>query len=456
MLGLYGIYTPISAEVGVNRSMVLNPKIETTRGLIKEFDLDKADATNLFSIGELLNVFTPKHSDSPRAIMATVQGKHITPTHVQHPYLVGNGTDKALPYIIGQEFAFKAQDDGVIESIDKKNELCILKYKDGSKSIINLKGKVAKNSGGGFFTENKLDLLEGLKVGSKVKKGDIVASDKNFFKRTLDGSIGFASGCLTKIAIMSQPETFEDSSIITQKVLKNLTSDIINERRVVLSKNTRIIKSVNVGDTISVHDPILIFEDMGENTDDSLIKDFEKLDSINQDMISEYARSVAKAKFAGEIFDIQIYYNCELEDMHPTLRQLVENYKKTYELKAKIIDKGRDDEFVYQPSTNKLNSDKILGEEVDGVVIQYFIKHEDKFKVGDKCCFSIAVKTIVAETIEEGLEPYSEYRETEHIDALVSPMSMVSRMVPDLYLVGFSTKLILELEKQCLELLNSN
>ena len=105
MLGLYGIYTPIGPEVGVNRSMVLNPKIESTRGYIQPFDIDKADATNLFSIGELLNVFTPKHSDSPRCIMATVQGKHLTPTKVQHPYLVGNGTDRALAHLIGQEFA---------------------------------------------------------------------------------------------------------------------------------------------------------------------------------------------------------------------------------------------------------------------------------------------------------------------------------------------------------------
>ena len=105
MLGLYGIYTPIGPEVGVNRSMVVNPKIESTRGFIKPFDIDKADQTNLFSICELLNVFTPKHSDSPRAVMATVQGKHLTPTKIQHPNLIGNGSDLALSHIIGQEFA---------------------------------------------------------------------------------------------------------------------------------------------------------------------------------------------------------------------------------------------------------------------------------------------------------------------------------------------------------------
>lgn len=454
MLGLYGIYTPIGPEVGVNRSMVLNPKIRTTRGFIDKFDLESSDATNLFSIGELLNVFTAKHADSPRAIMATVQGKHITPTKVQHPYLVGNGTDKVLAHMIGQDFAHKSQDDGVIEKINTKTELCTIRYKDNTCSVISLKGAVAKNSGGGFYTENKLTLMNGLKVGSKVKKNQIVAIDNNFFKETLDGSVGFASGALTKIAVAALPETFEDSSVITQNVVENLTSEVINERRVVLPKTTRLKYLAKIGDTVQVDSPLVIFEDMGEESNEgSLFQDFEKLDDLTKTTIDEYARSTAKSKYAGEIFDIQVFYNCELSDMHPTLRKFVSDYKTIYDIKGKEINKARDNEIVYQPSTEKITTDKIMGDEVDGVVIKFFIKHLDKFKVGDKCCFSIALKTIVAETVDKGKEPYSHHSPEESVDALVSPLSIVSRMVPDFYLVGYSTKLIIELEKQCIALL---
>jgi hypothetical protein len=55
-----------------------------------------------------------------------------------------------------------------------------VKYKDGTRSVINLKGYPAKNSGGGFYTENRLELKEGYKVGTKVKKGEIIAVDKSF------------------------------------------------------------------------------------------------------------------------------------------------------------------------------------------------------------------------------------------------------------------------------------
>lgn len=295
-----------------------------------------ADATNLFSIGELLNVFTPKHADAPRAVMATVQGKHLTPTKVQHPYMIGNGTDRLLPHLIGQEFAFKAVDDGVIEQINKATNLCVVKYKDGSKSIVELDGKAAKNSGGGFYTENRLQLIDGLKVGSKVKKGDVIAIDHNFFKETVDGSVGFAGGYLAKIAVAALPETFEDSGIFTNDLVDGLSTDVMNERPVVLNKNTRLIKIAKIGDKVDVNDPLVIFEDVGDN-EELALKALERLDpGIGKD-IDESARSVARAKYTGEIFDIHIYYNRNIEDLHPTLQKLVNDYTRKYKAKAKLI-----------------------------------------------------------------------------------------------------------------------
>ena len=187
------------------------------------------------------------------------------------------------------------------------------------------------------------------------------------------------------------PETFEDSSIVTEKVVENLSSEIIAERSVTLNKTSRIIKMANIGDKVKVHDPLVIFEDLGDGDESSILKDLSKLDSDSQDFINEYARSVAKAKYSGEIVDIQVYYNCDLEVMHPTLRSFVDRYCKGNAIKAKIIEGGRSDEIVKLPSIEKIESTKILGNEVDGVVIQFFIKYTDKFKVGDKCCFAIAL-----------------------------------------------------------------
>ena len=37
--------------------------------------------------------------------MAVTQSKHVIPTKSQHSYLVGNGLDKSLAHVIGQDFA---------------------------------------------------------------------------------------------------------------------------------------------------------------------------------------------------------------------------------------------------------------------------------------------------------------------------------------------------------------
>ena len=116
--------------------------------------------------------------------------------------------------------------------------------------------------------------------------------------------------------------------------------------------------------------------------------------------------------------------------------------------------KGRGDEIVQQPSVEKIESDKIAGSEVDGVIIEYYITHLDKMGVGNKVTAFTSLKTIIAETIPKGLEPFSEYgSEDEHVDFFISPMSVVSRMVPDFFLLGYSNKVLVNLKKQCLDIL---
>lgn len=66
MLGLFGIFTPVSGEVGINRSMSFNPKITNARGYLANVKTDDLDMTNLYAPGELLNIFTVAHSDPMR------------------------------------------------------------------------------------------------------------------------------------------------------------------------------------------------------------------------------------------------------------------------------------------------------------------------------------------------------------------------------------------------------
>lgn len=81
--------------------------------------------------------------------MQSVQQKHIISIKDQDPLLIGSGVEKTAPYMISDEFAFKAKKDGKIESIDTKNQVAILRYNDGTQDLIDLADSECYNSNGG-------------------------------------------------------------------------------------------------------------------------------------------------------------------------------------------------------------------------------------------------------------------------------------------------------------------
>lgn len=453
MLGLYGYYTPVSAGVGIVRSLTANPKMTNTRGYLKDtFDVEKASQDELFSFGELVNGFVPRHADPMRICMATTQSKHIIPTKESHPYLIGTGAEKALAHVIGQDFAYKAMEDGVIDKIDVANKLIFIKYKDGTTSAIDTEEKPVFNQGSGFYTTNHLQIIEKFnKVGAKFKKGDVIAANDSFFK-PMDGdnSFSFCPGRLSKVAIMCLDNTYEDSTAITEDLAHAMSSDIISAREIVLKKNSRVISFAKVGDIVNTNDPLIVFEEVGDNEKDAL-ESLDKLSAIDSKAIQELSRSTAKAKYAGEIVSIEIHYNVDLDDLHPTLRTFVDAYIKKYDKKVKLLSGIRNDELITIPNTSKVDSTKILGNEMEGVLITYYIKHEEVMGIGNKITFFGSCKTIIGETIPAEKAPYSDYRKDEQIDAILTPMSIISRMVSDLFLMGYSNKVLLELKRQVFE-----
>jgi hypothetical protein len=384
--------------------------------------------------------------------MSTKQSCHIIPTKVSHPYLCGTGMDKTLAYNIGQDFAFKATEDGVIDRFDAKNNLVFLKYKSGIVSAIDLEEKPAFNQGSGFYTTNRLELIKDfVKVGAKFKKGDIIAANASFFKPMQDeGSFGFCPGRLTKIAVMCLDNTYEDSAVVTSKLSNEMSSEIISSREVVLKKNSRIISIAKVGDIVGTNDPLVLFEEVGENEKESLAA-LDKLSNVDNEAISELARSTARSKYAGKIVSMDIHYNANLEDMHPTLRNVVQTYINTYDRKSKSLSGIQEDELITLPNTKKVDSNKIMGNEMEGVLITFYIKHDEILGIGSKITYFGSCKTIIAETIDPGLEPYSEYRPEQQIDAFLTPISIISRQVQDLFLMGWTNKILLELKEQVLK-----
>lgn len=58
-----------------------------------------------------------------------------------------------------------------------------------------------------------------------------------------------------------------------------------------------------------------------------------------------------------------------------------------------------------------------------------------------------ALKNVIGEVLEEGYEPYSEFRPDEEISTFIAPNSILARMTPSILINGFGNKCIIELKR---------
>lgn len=150
MIDLISLNSPDSNQVGISKQLTYDPKISNIYGFI---DCNKKGngSTSQYDVSELLNVSTTTHADPPRISMQSVQQKHIISIKKQSKPLIGSGIEKTVPYMISDEFAFKAKEDGIIEKIDTINKVAILKYKSGKEDLIDLDVVETNNANGGLI-----------------------------------------------------------------------------------------------------------------------------------------------------------------------------------------------------------------------------------------------------------------------------------------------------------------
>ena len=138
-------------QVGIVKQLTYDPKITNIYGFIDPSNDKGNGSTTQYDVSELMNPSTTIHADSPRISMQSVQQKHIVSVLGQTPPLIGSGLEKTAPYMISDEFAFKAKEAGIVESVDTKNKVAIIKYNSGKQDLIDLDVVETNNSNGGFY-----------------------------------------------------------------------------------------------------------------------------------------------------------------------------------------------------------------------------------------------------------------------------------------------------------------
>lgn len=459
MTGVYTISSSPDGNVGIQRVLTMEPPISDVRGFIdnKAMDnrLDEYNDVNLFGPAEMLTTGGAQRDDAMRTAMSTKQSTHLTPVSKASPSLITNGAEKAIQYHLSKDWSFIAKDDGKVVELNDDTRLMIVEYKNGESDAISINNRIAKNGAGGFYLSKKM--IPNYKKGDTFKKNDILAQDRDFFTNSEHFGNQFNIGTLEKIALLSSAATFEDSSYVTKQVSRDMASEIVMQKQVVLGPNTNVDYMVKIGDTVQSGDELIRFEQSFDEDSLNVL-----LSNVGEDMKEDIMmnnKEKVKTKYSGVIEDIKVYSSVSLNDLSPSLRKVVNKHYNRIKDRRKLLEK-------YDKSNNPLvkcnmlfnentetvkttNDGKFKGVALnDGVLIEFYIKIHDELGAGDKIVFFSALKTIITNVIPEGQEAYTSFRPDEKIGAVLSCNSIIARGIVSCQYMMMGNKLLIELSRQ--------
>jgi len=302
-----------------------------------------------------------------------------------------------------------------------------------------------------YITNKKETLLE---EGDKFSEKEIIAKNPQYFKQLSsfgDSGESYVTGKLTKIAIASADYTMEDSCMVTTNLSDDMSSKVTMKKTVNLGVNSNIDFMVKKGSSISTGDPLLKFEQSFDEKEANKL--LSSLGDEFNNMIDELSKNVISSKYTGSIADIKIYYNRDIEEFGTSVQKIIKSYIRNIEKRKKMTKDINDDSLTFPP-THKIDSEKINGEEVDGIMIEFYIMYEDSMGIGDKVVFDTALKSIIGKTINSDKAPTTKRNPDEEISAIVSPLSIVSRMTTDVYSKLYLNKVLIELKDKIGKKLN--
>lgn len=464
MIGVVAMSTSPDGNCGINRFMTMEPNITSARGYvdIKNNKREELKDINLFCPTEMLYPLGNTRDDPVRIAMSGKQSKHVIPVKNASPALISNGTDEYIKYNLSSDFVIVAEEDGQVIDYDEKSQILIIEYKSGKKRAVDLSPNIVKNGGGGFFLNNTL--ISKYKVGDKFKQNDTIAYHRDFFKDDKFNNVRMNVGVLEKVAIISSYGTYNDSAFITEKLANDAQCEMTFCKSVVLGKNSNVYDMRQIGETVSIGDPLISFDTSFDDSD--LNKLLANLSDENKEILNEGSTNVIKSKYAGKIVDIKMYSTVDVSELSESLQKIIKSYYNKVDHKKKFVSKYDPGNtsivkcgLLLNETTGKIEPNiygVIKGQKVqDSVLIEFYIEHADIMGVGDKLAFFTALKSVICEVIPEGYEPYSEFRPDEEVSSAIGPSAILKRQTPSIILTLLGNKVIVELKRKLEEIYNS-
>jgi len=380
-----------------------------------------------------------------RANFVSIQMSHYVPTEKSNVSRVRTGYEQIVAHRTKMPFAYAAEQDGKIEAIDENTKMVKIRYKDGKLVSVNYGSEYTSNAANGFFVDQEI-AVNGFKPGDKVKRGDIVCYNRQFFtpdpySKQVDWNIGV----LTNVALLDNGNTIEDSSFVCQPLCDKLGFSPIATKDITLTKDTNVHQIARIGSMVRSTEPLMVF-------DQSAIGDtsYGTADAELIQMLGDLNKATPKAEHSGEVVQIDVFYKCPFNELSKSLQTIVAAVSKLKNERAKFAaDTATANKF--QPNKPLVDSDRVgivdLTDET--VVFKFYIKQGKGLRVGDKVFYDSSLKSVVSRVVPESIEVEDK---SITIDACTSARGILARIITSPFLVGIPTGILAKVEQDLIKI----
>ena len=291
----------------------------------------------------------------------------------------------------------------------------------------------------------KQSIICNVTPGEHIKRGDILAYNSGFFERDQfdPKQVTWKHGVMANVVLMEGNDTIEDSDAITADFSKRMATATSHLRTLKIDANT-IIKDVKqVGSEVQTTDLLCTLEDadiaaMSESDNNAML-----------DILTSLNRKAPRAHYHGEIAEIDMLYACPLTKMHPTLAALAKQINaRKHTLAQAAAGTTKFSEYA-EPAQVPVGT-KYHGFEFDEdtVLLMFYISEDIDQGAGDKLVVGNQLKSVTATILEK---PISTESGTQ-VDMLFSARGVNNRIVMSPMIVGFTNRVLQQLEKKVIDL----
>lgn len=330
--------------------------------------------------------------------------------------MVRTGYESVIGMRTSEMFAKVAKEDGEVIGINEKG--ITVRYKSGKEQGYPL-GILYGRAEGSTYPHT---LVTDLKVGQKFKKDDYLTYNTSYFQKDpiLPGGMVYKGSLMARVALVELPETYEDSSTISQTLSERLRAKTTKVKEYTVSFKQNVTSVVKVGQKLRPEDILMEIEDEITASDNSF-------SSGSLQILSDRSKNAPRAGYVSVVSDIEVIYHGQLDDMSASLKELTikSNKAKATEAKSRLL----------PVATGQTDSEFT----VDGVplaankaVIRIYLNISDSASTGDKVVYGAQLKSVIGEVMPYVMRTGG----GDVVDVKMGAKSFSNRIVRSFMMVG--------------------